>query len=98
MTDETDSHIPEIVDTAAQKPDSPARRQRTHALYHFLDKVDAIIKKRSKLQPERLSEAKAVGEEPLRLEMQAPPSFDYCITPRGDDELADLAPIEAPRR
>jgi hypothetical protein len=98
MTDETDSRTLETVDTAAQKPDSPARRQRTHAVYHFLDKVDAIIKKRCELLQLRQAEAKAPREEPLPLEMQAPPSFDYCITPRGDDELTDLAPIEAPRR
>ncbi|MDH4609950.1 hypothetical protein [Pseudomonas sp. BN102] len=98
MTDEADSHTPDTVDTAVQKPDSSARRQRTHALYHFLDKVDAIIQKRSELQPPRQAGAKAPGEEPLPLEMQTPPSFDRSITPRGDDELTDLGPVAAPRR
>lgn len=98
MTDEGDSRTPDTVDTAAQKPDSSARRQRTRALNHFLDKVDAIIKKRCELLRERQAEAKAPSEEPLPLEMQTPPSFDYAITPRGDDELTDLGPAETLRR
>ena len=98
MTDEADSHTPDTVDTAVQKPDSSARRQRTHALYHFLDRVDAIIKNRCALMPERQAEGRVPGEQRLPQENQPPQSFGCSITPRGDDELTDTTPVEAPRR
>ncbi|MCY1265746.1 hypothetical protein D9M68_216280 [compost metagenome] len=98
MTDEADSHITDTVDTATQKPDSPERGQSTRALYHFLDKIDVIIRRRCALAPERKSEAKVPGEKTLPQEMQPPPSFDHSITPRGDDELTDPGPVEVPGR
>ncbi|BAN46478.1 hypothetical protein [Metapseudomonas resinovorans] len=98
MTDENDSHTPDTLDSAGQEAVNHARRQRTRALYHFLDKIDAVIKKRCELLPERPAENKAVGEQPLRQEMQQNPCFDQPITPRGDDELTGLVPVEAPKR
>ncbi|MCO6060094.1 hypothetical protein NG726_25960 [Pseudomonas sp. MOB-449] len=87
MTDQADSQTPDTVGPLAQKPDSPPRTQRTHALYHFLEKVDAIIKKRCALRLERQTRDKATRDKPQRQEVQEPPSFNHSITPRGDDEL-----------
>ncbi|MCY1278363.1 hypothetical protein D9M68_318430 [compost metagenome] len=98
MTDETDCHIPDTLDSTVQEADSPARRQRTRALYHFLDKIDAVIKKRCERLPERQAGNKAPSEQPLRQEVQKHPCFDQSITPRGDDELTDLDPVEVPKR
>ncbi|WP_342245511.1 hypothetical protein [Pseudomonas sp. OTU5201] len=98
MTAETDSHAPDTVDAAAQELESLARIQRTRALYHFLDRVDAIIKKRCALMPERQAEGRIPGEQRLQQENQPPQSFGCAITPRGDDELIDNTPVETPRR
>ena len=98
MTAEADSQTPDTVDAAAQELDSLARKQRTHALYHFLDRVDAIIKNRCALMPERQAEGRVPGEQRLPQENQPPQSFGCSITPRGDDELTDITPVEAPRR
>lgn len=98
MTDEADSHSPDTFDTAAEEPDSLTGKQRTRALYHFLDRVDVIIKKRCELLRVQQSGSKSPGEQPLRQEMQAPKRFDRSITPRGDDELTDLSPVEASKR
>ncbi|MBD2838864.1 hypothetical protein ID144_17620 [Pseudomonas sp. JM0905a] len=98
MTDKADSHAADTSDSAAHKPDNLARRQRTRALYHFLRKVDAVIKKRCLLLLEQQTENEAIRGAPRQQEMQAPPSFDHAITPRCDDELTGHGPAETPKR
>ncbi len=98
MTDEADRHAADPSDSTAQKPDNLARRQRTHALYHFLSKVDAVIKKRCVLLLEQQTKDKAISGAPQRQEMQAPPSLDHSITPRCDDELTGHGPAGTPKR
>ncbi|MDH4566340.1 hypothetical protein E8E95_06585 [Pseudomonas sp. BN414] len=98
MTDENDTHTPDTLDSAVQEAVSPAHRQRTRALYHFLDKIDAVIKKRCELLPEHQAENKAPGKQPMRQEMQHHPCFDQSITPRGDDELTGLDSVGVPKR
>ncbi|QEY62599.1 hypothetical protein FXN65_11115 [Metapseudomonas lalkuanensis] len=98
MTDEADSHTADTSDSTAQKPDSLTRSQRTRALYHFLSKVDTIIKKRCALLLERQTRDKAVSGAPQRQETQEPPSFDHSVTPRCDDELTGRDPAETPKR
>ncbi|AOE87507.1 hypothetical protein [Pseudomonas sp. TCU-HL1] len=98
MTDEANSHTTDTVGPLAQKPDCPTTRlQRTHALYHFLDKVDVIIKKRCALL-ERQTKDKGISDKLQRQELQEPTPYNQSITPRGDDELTDLGPAEVPKR
>lgn len=98
MTDKADRHTADTSDSTAQKPDNLARRQRTRALYHFLSKVDAVIKKRCVLLLEQQTEDQAISGAPQRQEMQAPTSLDHSITPHCDDEPTDHGPAETPKR
>lgn len=98
MTDEADSHAADSTDSSAQKPDNLARRQRTNALYHFLSKVDAVIKRRCVLLLEQQTEDNAISGAPQRQEMQAPPSLGHSIIPSWDDELTGHGPAETPKR
>ncbi|AYF90028.1 hypothetical protein D6Z43_23835 [Pseudomonas sp. DY-1] len=97
MTDKADSHDADTV-APAQKPDIPPHTQRAHALHHFLERVDAIIKKRCALLLARQTREAASGNKPQRQEVQMPPAFHHSITPRGDDELTNSGPDEAPKR
>lgn len=98
MADEADSQTPDPVGPLAQKPNSPPRTQRTHALYHFLERVDVIIKRRCALLLDRQTGHKAACDKPQRQEMQEPQYFSLAITSRGDDELTNPGPDEAPKR
>ena len=67
MTDEADSHSPDTFDTAAEEPDSLTDKQRTRALYHFLDRVDVIIKKRCEYNnPDRNPQANNLCDRKCR--------------------------------
>ncbi|MHC5352218.1 hypothetical protein [Metapseudomonas furukawaii] len=98
MTEEADSHSPDTFATAAEEPDSLTGKQRTRALYHFLDSVEMIIKKRCELLRVQQYGARSPSEQPLRQDIQATKRSYLSVIRGGDDELTALATTEAPKR